>query len=390
LLIGSGRHEAVVRAEGSTVIGTGTPESCQSNAAVNALSNAVAAGGIIDFDCGPEPVTINVNTNTTQQNVTINGGGKVILSGESLRQIFYVESGGSVLLNNIEIADGSASQGGGIFIEPGAAINLYNSRVTGNNSSGDGGGIYNMGNLTLNNSVLFVNTSQGNGGGLFNDGGNVTMNQSEVSYNFGDNGGGIYNFLGDLTVDRSSIRQNVADFDGGGIYVDGPVQISNSTFDRNLATTGGGLFLKDDAVILNVTLYENLGVSGAGIWKEASSNASLKNSIVANSLDYGGTNFTLNCDGPALMSQGRNLISDGTCLSNPGSNGDLFNTDPDLAAWQPAPVLGFVPNPGSPAIDYGLGCPSVDQRGFPRPLGGGCDVGSMEFGGMVLMPVVLR
>jgi hypothetical protein len=37
-----------------TVVGDGTPESCTSQAFVE----AVAAGGEITFDCGPDPVTI--------------------------------------------------------------------------------------------------------------------------------------------------------------------------------------------------------------------------------------------------------------------------------------------------------------------------------------------
>ena len=33
---------------------------------------------------------------------------------------------------------------------------------------------------------------------------------------------------------------------------------------------------------------------------------------------------------------------------------------------------------GSPALDRGGGCPTVDQRGLPRALGGRCDIGAYE------------
>ena len=71
------------------VVGTGTPASCTSAAVVK----AVAAGGTITFDCGPDPVIIVmkqtakvVNTNPV---TVIDGGGMVTLSGDGKRRILY-------------------------------------------------------------------------------------------------------------------------------------------------------------------------------------------------------------------------------------------------------------------------------------------------------------
>lgn len=71
------------------VVGSGTPASCTSAAVVR----AVAAGGTITFDCGPDPVTIVmkrtakvVNTNPV---TVIDGGGLVTLSGAGKRRILY-------------------------------------------------------------------------------------------------------------------------------------------------------------------------------------------------------------------------------------------------------------------------------------------------------------
>ena len=74
------------------VIGTGTPASCTSQAVVD----AVAHGGIITFDCGPDPVTI-VMTDTakvvnTSPVVVLDGGGKVTLSGAGQRRILYMNT----------------------------------------------------------------------------------------------------------------------------------------------------------------------------------------------------------------------------------------------------------------------------------------------------------
>jgi hypothetical protein len=74
------------------VIGNGSPASCTSAAVVR----AVAAGGIITFHCGPNPVTI-VMTRTasvikTRRLVVLDGGGLVTLSGGGKRRILYSDT----------------------------------------------------------------------------------------------------------------------------------------------------------------------------------------------------------------------------------------------------------------------------------------------------------
>lgn len=74
------------------VIGTGTPASCTSAAVVA----AVAAGGIITFDCGPDPVTITMTATAKVVNtspvVVLDGGGTVTLSGAGQRRILYMNT----------------------------------------------------------------------------------------------------------------------------------------------------------------------------------------------------------------------------------------------------------------------------------------------------------
>jgi hypothetical protein len=75
------------------VIGDGTPDSCTSDAVVA----AVARGGIITFDCGPDPITITMEktakiVNNTGPEIVIDGGGLVTLSGNLERRILYMNT----------------------------------------------------------------------------------------------------------------------------------------------------------------------------------------------------------------------------------------------------------------------------------------------------------
>jgi hypothetical protein len=99
------------------------------------------------------------------------------------------------------------------------------------------------------------------------------------------------------------------------------------------------------------------------------------------------TNVPTNCLGQ-LTDAGHNLSSDASCaFTNIGS---LNNTDPKLGllANNGGPTLTMALLPGSPAIDAGdtAAAPSVDQRGFPRPVGAAADIGAYEY----IYPGLLR
>lgn len=74
------------------VVGSGTPASCTSARVVD----AVARGGVITFDCGPDPVTIAMAATAKVVNtsplVVIDGGGLVTLDGLGQRRILYMNT----------------------------------------------------------------------------------------------------------------------------------------------------------------------------------------------------------------------------------------------------------------------------------------------------------
>src|SRR6478736_7737920 len=74
------------------VVGSGTPASCTSAAVVR----AVREGGVIIFDCGPDPVTIPMRRTAKVMNessrVVIDGGGLVTLDGGGEHRIVYQDT----------------------------------------------------------------------------------------------------------------------------------------------------------------------------------------------------------------------------------------------------------------------------------------------------------
>lgn len=75
------------------VVGTGTPQSCTGDAFIE----AVAQGGKIAFDCGPDPVVITLDRpakvfNDAADDVVIDGGGLVTLNGADRTRILYMNT----------------------------------------------------------------------------------------------------------------------------------------------------------------------------------------------------------------------------------------------------------------------------------------------------------
>ncbi|MET0819351.1 MAG: right-handed parallel beta-helix repeat-containing protein [Aeromicrobium sp.] len=131
----------------ATVIGNGTPKSCTSAKVVK----AVRKGGVVTFDCGPQPVVIKMAATAkvvnTRKKVVIDGGGKVTLDGRGKRRILYMhtcdkrqtwatshcqlQSFPVLAVQNITLQNGyapgaSANDGGGAILARGGRFKAVN------------------------------------------------------------------------------------------------------------------------------------------------------------------------------------------------------------------------------------------------------------------------
>ena len=369
---------SVVGAAG--VVGTGASTSCTDAA----LDTALVDGGLVTFDCGGA-ATIDISTGTGTKMIdtdtTVDGGGRIIISGGNAVTVFSLNSGVTFTVKNLTITDGRVSGGnGGGMTNNGGSLSVTNCTMSGNSASeGVGGGIINFsGTLTVTNSTFTGNSADVGGGGIVNNGGSVTVANSTFSGNRagavggGGSGGAIYNNSGSLTVSNSTFSGNSAvnGYGGGILNADGagPLTITNSTFTDNSADDAGG------------------GILNAG-------GALVRNTLLANSPSG------RNCSG-SITDGGHNL-DDGTSCGFSAANGSLSGTDPQLdpaglhnnggptqtvalclAVGVPAGCTGT-----SAAIDAGdqdicamAPVNDLDQRGIVRPGAGHthCSVGAYE------------
>src|SRR6266540_665893 len=70
-------------------VGDGTPAGC-TEAAFDA---ALAMGGVVYFNCGPDPFTLAITKERTiTLNTVVDGGGKVTLDGGNAHRIFSIDA----------------------------------------------------------------------------------------------------------------------------------------------------------------------------------------------------------------------------------------------------------------------------------------------------------
>jgi len=330
-----------------------------------------AFGGDLDIT---GPVTI-IGAGAGSTTIQMTGAGPRVFHVLSTTSIHRVTiSGGQ------GDSGGPAPGGGGVRVDAGATLDLYDSVVSANTSPGEGGGILNYGNTSLRGVTVSGNTSPADGGGILN-GGTLLVYQSTVSGNSATSlGGGVRNIFGTLNAQSSLFTGNTAGAGAGISSRYSSANVINSTVSGN---TLGGAFSNffADTFIYNSTVTGN---TGGGLTLDVG--YTLRNSILDS--NTGG-----NCP-VAPTSEGHNISSDGTC--GLAGTGDMNMANPMLGALgaNGGPTLSHAPAPGSPAIDAGdpaypgsggTSCESHDQRGVHRPVEGDglgsprCDIGAVEY-----------
>ena len=143
------------------------------------------SGGTIGFQGLPTPATITLINGPLpiSVNLTINGPGPkssaVTISGNNSTAVFQINSGVTVTLSLLTIANGSATNGGGILNNGNLTVN--NCTLSGNSATG--GAINNAigATLTVNGSTLTGNSGMGNA--IYNNAKATVINSTFLSTN---------------------------------------------------------------------------------------------------------------------------------------------------------------------------------------------------------------
>jgi len=279
---------AVSAAHPDRVVGRGTPASCTSAAVVR----AVARGGVITFDCGPEPVTIRMTETAKVVNesrrVVLDGGGLVTLDGGGKRRILYQntcdqkqhwttshcndQATPHLVLQHLTLAHGSsvgqryddAGGGGGAVFVRGGQLRIVDTRFVGNRCDGSGPDLGGAAVRVLDqyrDRPVYVVGSRFRGGRCSNGG---ALSSIGVSWRV----------LNSTFVDNRAIGRGAnparggtpGGGSGGAIYLDGNrfgLDLGGTLIRGNVAREGGGavFFVSNDRTgtmrIRHSTLVDN-------------------------------------------------------------------------------------------------------------------------------------
>ncbi|MFI0719116.1 hypothetical protein [Streptomyces sp. NPDC021224] len=261
---------AVDTSSPTRTVGDGTPASCTSAAVVA----AVAAGGVITFSCGPDPLVITMKATAKVRNaaarVVLDGGGKVTLSGAGRRRILSMDTCDQaqgwttshcqdqatpqLVVQNLTFADGNSTGetaeggGGGAIFVRGGRFKAVNDRFVRNRCDRTGPDLGGAAIRVLDQyhglPVYITGSTFGgapglggscsNGGALSSIGVSWVVLNSVISYNSAV-GKGANPARGGTPGGGS----------GGGVYTDGDtytVTVEGSLIAHNDAVEGGGAF----------------------------------------------------------------------------------------------------------------------------------------------------
>ncbi len=245
-------------------------------------NSAATVGGGIHLEAGSDLVMTNVQIDNNTAGVR--GGG------------LFFDSFQTVTMDGVQIIANEALQGGGIyseftdiFIGTGVCalaptLGSVQANLIADNAAlggvdpftseiipGDGGAIFNRGDLQITDTRFRSNNAAANGGGIYqNSAGGVINTQCsvfETNQAIDGSGGGAAILTGLADFTSVLFSSNTAGDQGGAIS--GRADIDSSILEFNTANNGGGAAALDSGIVNDSTFFSNFapfGNGGAVLW----------------------------------------------------------------------------------------------------------------------------
>ena len=327
--------------------------------------------------------TINILTNivldstiviSSDFSISTDGAGPFTIDGQGGTRLFNtenVDANYQISFADVILTGGNGAEGAAIRVGNDHDLELDCVTVTGNTSTGNGGGVRSEGTSTLmiTDSTFSMNHSDNSGGGVSAVGSSLTIENSTFNNNDADDNGGAINVGGPTiaSITNSTICNNQTNGFGGGIHTNNDIDLIHVTiasntanFDEDATGEGGGIATNNTGDVVNAVntfLFNNIMVPNGG-------GVSVQNCGSENTFDADNNGFSLS--------------NDATCE--------------DITTMAIAGVLGLADNGGKTQTKQVLSssnifetatadCTSTDQRGEPRTPGAGpCTPGAYEPG----------
>lgn len=311
---------------------------------------------IFSFAPGDTEIQLGNNSLIIDSNVIINGrlaGDAVVsvLAGNN-RRVALVLPGRSARFRNLRLSGGNAvvddgvdGLNGGLIRGRNASLSLYDCVLEDGTATGQGGAV------SVSDGSLLVSGSTVRGAAATLDGGAIHAEKSSVH------------------IVNSTLHGNGSRATGGAIaaFDTSDVTVDQSTVYGNLAQEGGAFALQgvSSLKLLQSTVFRNKALVRGGALRgvDNASTAEIERSVIADNVSPVGADFSI--QESSLSRVGANFTGNDPLLSGLGNFG----------GQQPT----VVPLSGSDLVDQVAEADrQFDQRGLPRLVGGGLDLGATE------------
>jgi hypothetical protein len=225
--------------------------------------NATAGGNIPSSSDGAFAIDLSLVTNKEVTIGTVGNVPRTLSAAGSGKRVLSIKGGADLTFENINITGGNntAGNGGGIYVTGNSTVN-FSGNITGNTAKSGGGvyvegtGVYEHSQFNLTSGTISNNTAIGATAGYLASTPNDLGKLAEM-----DGGGGVYikgnaDFL--LTA-GGTISNNTTAGAGGGVFVNGDIIPGTPLDEHGLLMTGGH-------IITNETTSSTYPHGGGGVY----------------------------------------------------------------------------------------------------------------------------